>query len=119
MVDLPHEAGLRGIAHPGDDGRGGMEELRVAAFVHGAEGLVVRQLRLAHKVGEVGDRAVAAGDDAGIDVAVLVALGQVVLGPVVVDRSPNPSCGIMPWMDSSVGMETLPVSVLKKSSVTL
>ena len=54
VVELPDEAGLRGIAHPGNDGRGGMEELRVASFVHGAEGFVVGQLRLAHEVGEVG-----------------------------------------------------------------
>ncbi len=65
VVDLPDEAGLRGVAHPGDDGRGGMEELRVAALVHGAEGLVVRQLRLADKVGEVAEFAVAGGDFVG------------------------------------------------------
>ncbi len=55
VVELPDEAGLRGVAHPGDDGGGGMEELRVAALVHGAEGLVVRELRFADEVGEVGD----------------------------------------------------------------
>ena len=53
VVELPDEAGLRGVAHPGDDGGGRVEELRVAALVHGAVGLVVRELRFADEVGEV------------------------------------------------------------------
>ena len=65
-----------------------MEEQRVAALVHGAEGFIVGQLRLAHKVGEVRDLAVAPGEDERIQIAMLVALCQIVRGPVVVDRLP-------------------------------
>src|ERR1700722_15620605 len=88
VVELPDEAGLGGVAHPGDDAGGGVEELGVAALVHGAEGLVVGELGLADEVGEVGDGAVAAGDDAGVFVAFGGSLGEVVLGPGVGDGVP-------------------------------
>jgi hypothetical protein len=65
-----------------------MEQLRVAAFVHGAVGLVVHQLRLAHKVGQVGDLSVARGEFRDTCVAGVAPFGQVVLGPVVVDAFP-------------------------------
>ena len=70
--------------HPGDDAGGRGEEEFVTALIHGAEGLVVHHLRLAGEVGEVGDAAVAAGEDIGVGVAVLRAFGEVVRGPVVV-----------------------------------
>ena len=65
-----------------------MEELGVAAFIHGAIGLVVHQLRLADEVGEVADLAVAIFKLARVLVAPLRALGEVVLGPVVGDGLP-------------------------------
>ena len=112
MVELPDEAGLRGVAHPGDDGGGGMEQLRVAALVHGAVGLVVHQLRLADEVGEVAELAVARGDFTGVVVAPELPLAKScsAQSSLIVSQS---FCGIMPWMDSRVGTEMVPVSVLK------
>ncbi len=88
VIELPDEAGLCGMAHPGDDGRCGMEEQGVAAFVHGAIGLIVHELGLAYEVGEIGDFAVAGGDDAGVFTALDCAIGEVVLGPGVGDHLP-------------------------------
>ena len=88
VVKLPDEAGLCGIGHPGDDGGSGMEELGVAAFVHGAIGLVVHQLRLADEVGEVADLAVAVFELTFVFIAPLRALGEVVFGPIVGDGLP-------------------------------
>ena len=66
----------------------GWKSTRVAALVHGAVGLVVHHLRLADKVGEVADFAVAGGEFGGIILRAGVAAGEVVLGPVVVDGLP-------------------------------
>ena len=85
VVDLPDKAGLGRITHPCDDAGGRVEELRVAAFIHGAEGLKVCQLSLADKVGEVGDSAVAAGNDSRVLIAALCSARQIMLGPIVVD----------------------------------
>ena len=90
-----------------------MEELRIAPLVHGAEGLVVGQLRLAHEVGEVGDLAIAAGEDGRVSIAAVdapLAKSCSAQSSLMVSQS---FLGIMPWMDSSVGTQTLPVSVLK------
>ena len=88
VVELPDEAGLCGVAHPGEDARGLLEHFGVAAFVHGAEGLVVGELGLADEVGEVADVAVAFGEGRWVLVTALGAAGHVVLGPVVVDGLP-------------------------------
>ena len=88
VVELPDKTGLRGIAHPGDDGGARLEQFGVAAFVHGAKGLVIGQLRLAREVRQVGHLAVTRVEEARVLVAVLRAARQVMLGPVVVNGFP-------------------------------
>ena len=88
VINLPHKTGLRGIAHPGNDGRVGVEHFGVPALVHGAIGLVICHLRFAHKVGHVAECAVAGGNLGGVVLRARVAAGKVVLGPVVVDAVP-------------------------------
>ncbi len=116
---MPDEAGLGGVAHPGEDAGAGVEELCEAGFVHGAEGFVVGELRLADEIGEVGDGAVTLGDDVGIE---RERLREPSCAPQQRSCSAQSSLtvsqsfsGIMAWIDSSVGMETLPISVLNAS----
>ena len=88
MIKLPDKTRLRGIAHPSDDARAGFEHFRVTALIHRAIRLVICQLSFADEIRQVCQRAVALGDDFGILIAFLGALGQVMFGPVVIDHFP-------------------------------
>src|ERR1700735_3773607 len=88
MVELPDKAWLGRITHPGKDACGGMKELCISPFIHCSKRLVVGELRLPDKVGEIGNLTIAFGDHSRIGVSSGRSLGEVMLCPIIVDRLP-------------------------------
>ena len=87
-VELPDKTRLGWVAHPGNDSRDRTEKLNKTSLVHGAERFIIHQLGLAHKISKIERFAVTPSQLARIGVAVLSTLGEIMLGPIVVDRFP-------------------------------
>src|SRR5690242_19558137 len=88
MIDLPYEAGLSRVTHPGDHARRLAKHLRIASFVHRAKSLISSELPFAHEIGKIANVAVALRQRLRKFVSALRTGSHIMLRPVVVDGLP-------------------------------